>query len=282
MKIQLLSDLHLEFDNAPTLKLKGGQYLCLAGDVAVAAYLRPNRTDKDAKKHRRVCNAFFREECAKYERVFYILGNHEHYRGIFDNTLDFMREFLEGTNVELLDKQFVDLSDGWQLYGATLWTDFNRDDWFAKHAARDKMSDFHIINKMRDGPVPVNGGARTPFIGKLSPDDIYLEHGQAREALEVGLYDWERIDRKTIVMSHHAPTSLSVHPKYRGDLLNYAYHSDLSEVILDHPNIKYWFHGHTHDHFDYEVGNCRVVCNPRGYAGYELSEGFLVDFEIEV
>ncbi|MCY1554175.1 hypothetical protein D9M68_907290 [compost metagenome] len=26
-----------------------------------------------------------------------------------------------------------------------------------------------------------------------------------------------------------------------------------------------WFHGHTHDSFDYRVGTCRVVCNPRGY-----------------
>lgn len=27
-----------------------------------------------------------------------------------------------------------------------------------------------------------------------------------------------------------------------------------------------WLHGHVHDSFDYRVGRCRVVCNPRGYA----------------
>ena len=26
-----------------------------------------------------------------------------------------------------------------------------------------------------------------------------------------------------------------------------------------------WIHGHTHTSFDYRVGRCRVLCNPRGY-----------------
>jgi hypothetical protein len=38
---------------------------------------------------------------------------------------------------------------------------------------------------------------------------------------------------------------------------------------MDHPQIKLWTHGHTHDPFDYMVGKTRVVCNPRGYAGHD-------------
>ena len=53
--------------------------------------------------------------------------------------------------------------------------------------------------------------------------------------------------------------------------MNGAYSSDLSEFIMDHPQIKLWTHGHTHDKFDYLVGNTRVVCNPRGYVGYEVN-----------
>jgi hypothetical protein len=30
-----------------------------------------------------------------------------------------------------------------------------------------------------------------------------------------------------------------------------------------------WTHGHMHDDFDYTIGTCRVVCNPRGYVGHE-------------
>ena len=29
-----------------------------------------------------------------------------------------------------------------------------------------------------------------------------------------------------------------------------------------------WVHGHTHNSFDYQVGNCRVVCNPRVYVAW--------------
>ena len=51
--------------------------------------------------------------------------------------------------------------------------------------------------------------------------------------------------------------------------MNGAYSSDLSEFILDHPQIQAWVHGHTHYNFDYMIGSTRILCNPRGYVGYE-------------
>jgi hypothetical protein len=51
--------------------------------------------------------------------------------------------------------------------------------------------------------------------------------------------------------------------------MNGGYRSELSEFILDHPQIKLWTHGHMHDPFDYMIGTTRVVCNPRGYAGHD-------------
>ena len=56
--------------------------------------------------------------------------------------------------------------------------------------------------------------------------------------------------------------------------MNGGFHTELSEMILDHPNIKHWVHGHTHDPFDYKIGECRVVCNPRGYYPYEGSKRY--------
>jgi hypothetical protein len=77
-------------------------------------------------------------------------------------------------------------------------------------------------------------------------------------------------DEKFVVVGHHAPTKLSTHERYIGQyLMNGGYSSDLSEFIMDHPQIKLWTHGHTHDPFDYVVGETRVVCNPRGYAGHD-------------
>jgi hypothetical protein len=75
---------------------------------------------------------------------------------------------------------------------------------------------------------------------------------------------------KYVVIGHHAPSKLSTKPKYQKDVMvNGAYSSELSEFILDHPQIKVWTHGHTHHTFDYMVGSTRIVCNPRGYHGYE-------------
>jgi hypothetical protein len=39
----------------------------------------------------------------------------------------------------------------------------------------------------------------------------------------------------------------------------------MEQFILDNPKIKYWYHGHVHDHFDYTIGQCRIVCEPYGY-----------------
>jgi len=77
MKIHVCSDLHIEFDKQPTVKLAGGDTLLLAGDVCVADHLRKERTDAKANKYRRLYDAFFNEECAKYDNVYFILGNHD-------------------------------------------------------------------------------------------------------------------------------------------------------------------------------------------------------------
>jgi hypothetical protein len=87
-----------------------------------------------------------------------------------------------------------------------------------------------------------------------------------------------------VVVTHHAPSKLSIKPKYQHDqLMNGGYSSDLSEFILDHPEIRVWTHGHTHDTFDYTVGDTRVLCNPRGYAGYEerAEEFQVLEFEVD-
>ena len=276
MKIQVMSDLHIEF--AP-MTLPGGDVLLLAGDICVAAFLENRKTDARAREHKKICEKFFFTECKKYSKVYYIAGNHEHYHGVFDHSVDVLRSYLVGSNVTILDKELVDLGD-WNLFGATFWTDYNKDNTIAKLVAGRQMNDHHIIHKAH------NSGIFTKF----KPDDAYEEHNKAIAALGEALYNWKDIDKPTIVLGHHAPTYQSIHPKYGDDVLNYAYSSDLSEVILRHTNIKYWFHGHTHDSFDYMVGDCRVIANPRGYArkisnehaGTPENPNFNPDFELEI
>jgi predicted phosphodiesterase len=69
-----------------------------------------------------------------------------------------------------------------------------------------------------------------------------------------------------IIVSHHCPSRMSVHPKYAGDIVNCCFMTDLTEQILAMKKPpKLWIHGHTHDDFDYMIGDTRVICHPRGY-----------------
>ena len=69
-----------------------------------------------------------------------------------------------------------------------------------------------------------------------------------------------------IIVSHHAPTRRSVHEKYHNDPLNVCFANDLEKQILNMKKPpKLWIHGHTHDDFDYMIGDTRVICHPRGY-----------------
>ena len=88
---------------------------------------------------------------------------------------------------------------------------------------------------------------------------------------------------KFVVVGHHSPCKLSTKPQYADDqIVNGAYSSNLSDFILDRPQIKVWTHGHTHHAFDYMLGTTRVVCNPRGYDGFEDNTGFDLNMLIEV
>jgi calcineurin-like phosphoesterase family protein len=50
--------------------------------------------------------------------------------------------------------------------------------------------------------------------------------------------------------------------------MNCCFSNDLEEeILLMHNPPKLWIHGHTHDRFDYMIGETRVICYPRGYSG---------------
>jgi len=103
---------------------------------------------------------------------------------------------------------------------------------------------------------------------RFSPQDAFEEHFKFKQYISTVVEG--KADQKFVVCGHHAPSHLSIHPRYGNDqIMNGGYYSDLSEFILDRPQIKIWTHGHTHHAFDYTIGETRVVCNPRGYIGHE-------------
>jgi hypothetical protein len=131
------------------------------------------------------------------------------------------------------------------------------------------MNDFRVIDHGdRDHTWQDSSGELHRTASRFQPEDAVTEHEKMKEYIRSVIEG--KVDQKFVVVGHHAPSRQSIKPRYAGDhIMNGGYSSDLSEFILDHPQIRLWTHGHTHDEFDYMVGSTRVVCNPRGYQGYE-------------
>lgn len=252
VKIQLASDLHLEhleqmFPGEPTLSpAHQADVLVLAGDVGRGS----------------AALELFRGWPVP---VLYVAGNHEHYAGNWEDVLDALRESAEGTSVRFLERDVVDFG-GVRFLGCTLWTDYrlrsNRTQRQLMENAQLRIADHRQIRN-KDGSF-------------FSTADALQEHEKSRAWLAAEIS--KPYDGKTVVVTHHGPHPLSVHPRYAGDATNAAFVSDLGELLYG-PQL--WLHGHVHDSFDYNVNGCRVVANPRGYPGNARSVESVKDLVFE-
>ena len=294
MKIAICSDIHLEFGAISLENTENAEVLILSGDICVAKEILdrdPYETRFDDKSSR--IHLFFQECCARFKTVVYVAGNHEHYHGDFAESFNILRERLGYlVNLHILDKESVLINDV-MFIGGTLWTDMNKEDGITLMHMKSMMNDFRTVknsnrmvsrkvmkykkdengqyvSEIKDGVnVMVEEGFEfKESVSTFSPEDAVEDHKKMLGYLKVMLED--KHDQKFVVVGHHAPTKLSTHPRYADELImNGGYSSDLSEFILDHPQIKLWTHGHTHEEFDYLIGTTRIVCNPRGYINYE-------------
>ena len=270
MKIAICSDIHLEFGAISLENTENAEVLILSGDICVAKEILdrdPYETrfdDKSSKIHK-----FFQECCARFKHVIYISGNHEHYNGDFAETFTVLRDrFGYLVNLHILDKESVLINDI-MFIGGTLWTDMNKEDGITLMHMKSMMNDFRCVkNSARKRHFHDLNGNSQFQVANFTPDDAVEDHKKMLEYIKIMLEG--KHDQKFVVVGHHAPTKLSTHPRYADELtMNGGYSSDLSEFILDYPQIKLWTHGHTHEEFDYLIGTTRIVCNPRGYINYE-------------
>lgn len=273
MKIALASDLHLEFGDINLTNDEGADVLILSGDIMIAEdlYDHPepaNPIDQaqiakgQGMGRRQQCAQLYRDflkRCSfQFPHVIYVAGNHEFYHGKWHRTLDTLyNECAKFPNVYFLEDETKEIG-GVSFIGCTLWTDMNKGDPLTLHSVRDMMNDYNKIVEDSLGYT------------KLRPAHTLSRHLKSLKYIKNVVQ--ENHDKTYVVVGHHAPSKASTHEMYKGDtLMNGAYSSDLSEFMLDHPQIKLWTHGHTHFEFDYMIGSTRIVCNPRGYIGYEAS-----------
>ncbi|MFD2053745.1 metallophosphoesterase [Mesorhizobium calcicola] len=237
MKIWLFSDLHLEVaDLRQPLAIPDADVCVVAGDLCRAP-----------------ANGVYwlAENIAHAMPCVYVAGNHEFYRGTIKEGLEDGRAAATRfPAVHFLENQAVVIG-GVRFLGATLWTDYRIEGnpEVAMFHARQSMNDYSQI-----------AAQRNPW-QRFLPLTAYRMHQESRHVIETALKS-EPVP--TVVVTHHLPHANSIPNRFKGDLLNAAFASDLSQVLeVGQPAL--WVHGHTHDSCDYQVGNTRIVCNPRGY-----------------
>lgn len=293
MKLYLASDVHLEFGALEVHNKDNADVLILSGDILVAADIGTSSTYEliePSSKHLRY-QKFFEDASRLFKHVILVMGNHEHYHGDFAVTPTKIRQFTsQFDNVHFLDKESVKIDDV-TFIGGSLWTDMNKEDPHTMYAIPGVMNDYKIITNSKNPPVIFNGGhfneanqfVKDPWgshtrAARFTPEDSVVDHKAmlAHISAEIAVNP----TGKFVVVGHHAPSKQSTHPRYASEtLINGAYSSDLSEFILDRPQIKLWTHGHTHEKFDYNIGSTRIVANPRGYINYEDCADYF-DFQL--
>lgn len=294
MKIAIASDLHLEFGDLHFKNDQNADVLILSGDIMVANDLAQHDPFRIMGEHYRSnrFQDFFERCCAQFPHVIYIMGNHEHYHGDFAKTVSHVKSCMTRLkNLHILEREMIVL-DGVHFVGGTLWTDMNREDPLTLYHMTKMMNDFRCVkNSARevhfkarvpvDKPVSmtdqewidsdINGRTREVFKTReatFCPEDAVTEFKLTVAYLQLMLETHR--DKKFVMCGHHAPSGQSTHEQYKHDtIMNGGYSSNLEDFILDQENLVLWTHGHTHYPFDYMVGQCRVVCNPRGYHGHE-------------
>lgn len=243
MKIQIISDVHLEFGHFE-LPSKDCDVLIAAGDIGVGTegleWLQTLEMP-----------------------VIYVAGNHEYWGYEINDLNSVLSNVSKGSNVHYLEKDSVKI-DGVRFIGCTLWADFNESaDEEQLQELESIMNDFRYIFLDEDLVTPQE-------LIKLNQSSIkWLEKELSKSH-----------DGSTVVITHHAP-SLKSWASNKNDYIKYAYCNEL-EPMLEEKQIDLWVHGHIHHFSDYKIHGVRVVCNPRGYKGYQLVDKFDPEMTIEV
>ena len=246
MKLHIVSDVHLSCGPL-SLPAKDADAVIAAGDIS-----RPQEAVAWLQ--------------ALHKPVLYIAGNHEFYGGSMAGIRVELRRLCAGMNIRFLDNEEIVL-DGVRFLGTTLWTDFML---FGEGEPRAKAMR-EAVELMMDFRVIRYGLADQRVFTPADSAELFAINARWLEGKLAEPYAG-----RTVVFTHHAPSSKSIRPRFADSLLNACFASD-AERLVDAQTSCLWVHGHMHDSFDYVLNGVRVVCNPRGYARGDVNENARFD-----
>jgi Icc-related predicted phosphoesterase len=295
MKIQLMSDLHLESHDDSVFKKnhlesqddsvsiyepridKDVDVLILAGDIS------------DCKGARKFILSILNKH--KNLIIVYVFGNHEYFNSSLEEVRHFWSEQIKHQengndnkdsndtkdnndtkngkdyihNLYILDNGSLILNNI-RFIGATLWTDYNQTN--KQHHQLNILNNPHLMSEREmiigDDYFKNNEKIYTDKnqICKVSVKTILHECINSINCIQQALS--KKDDFVNIIITHHLPSYKSVSDKYYGSSKNVNYASHLDWLIEKYQPYM-WCHGHTHDPCDYYIGKTKILCNPKGY-----------------
>jgi predicted phosphodiesterase len=280
VKIQLLSDLHLEAQPQVAVPYaRGAEVLVLAGDIG--SYQAGSKiVDGDFGL------TAFSPRHGWPTPVIFVPGNHEYDALDFDAAHLRLRQTCERLGIIWLERQSVVLG-GARFVGTTLWSDFDALGPGAPSAVAPPGADAgsHLLAHQLRAREKAYRAANfylkktcttrhaTPFLAESVRQQALVCQHWLREALAAPF------DGPTVAITHFAPSLRSADPRYGRTPGTAGFCNALDDLL---PCAQLWLHGHLHAPSDYVHLGCRVVANPLGYARKNEQTAFRADLLIGI
>ena len=257
MKIQIVSDLHLEFQsNRDWLRenpiIPKGDVLLIAGDTV-------------CDKHKKKAAFFYKKISKDFPLIISTMGNHEFYRGFIDYAYPNYKKWIKENYLQMNNGVYI--YSGVKVIVSTLWSfvPFYRED-----EVEQGLNDYYYIYyKRNDGEKGIVRVKNTNQYHEYSVDFIKKELAKP-------------FDGKVVLLTHHLPSYQCIAEEFRGSSLNAAYASNLHDIIENNLQIVLWVCGHSHDRNITKVSSTLIIRNPLGYVDHDEQKDFDRDFMIEV
>lgn len=253
MKIQYISDLHLEFydlTKIPRILMhipKKADICVLGGDIGYP--------------FQKTYEVFLKGISSKFEHIFLILGNHEFYQlkenegKRVEEIIQRVRDILDEnhlTNIHFLHNSYYDVGE-YRFIGSILWSHIYN----SRYLSNDYEQVYEFtIEKMNE------------------------MHKECKEYIRELIEESKKAEKKVVMITHHLPSFLLNHPKYAHYVNYHQCFSSHSDELICEP-VKIWIFGHTHAVVDKVINGVRCVSNPIGYPGQNVDIQFGRIIEID-
>lgn len=187
----------------------------------------------------------FKYLCHYFNKVYYILGNHEYYgnENYINNKEDIINiqnlyknfaSFYYLNLIVVCRNNFFPIGDEYELTGCTLWCERDIRSYQISSCYRNISCNYELLKN--ENLEDYN------FIKNYKSNIFYKERNK---------------EQKSIVVSHYPPLYECI-PDDIKDKENYGNKYE-KELFKD---INYWICGHIHESYNKEINGCKIIINP--------------------